>query len=265
MFIIVRQREVPAGLTIINQGECLAVFEKTRKREFKNNIYTKLKPREINLHFNDYSDVRYETKCGFNSRIIKLKTRESHSVDETDSKMEEFVTRRTFKGDILEKMEDPTGKKTIIYKDFIDFYKLHSGQLFGFRTLMPLDIYILNKQKTEYEIEFLQRSSNEERQKFYEESWVSIVANSANVECFIIEKPLMSFLPEHIAQLFFKDLIDWIEYDRPTSVLDMNRNESIMGSIIRTNKEDDSWNNYKNQIIDKTLKASYIERNKALI
>lgn len=75
----------------------------------------------------------------------------------------------------------------------------------------------------------------------------------------------MSFLPEHIAQLFFKDLIGCIEYDRPTCVLDLNRNESIMGSIIRTNKEDDNWNIYKNKIIDKTLKASYIERNKALI
>ena len=38
-----------------------------------------------------------------------------------------------------------------------------------------------------------------------------------------------------------------------------------MGSIIRTNKEDDSWNVYKNHIIDKTLKASYIERHRGII
>ena len=75
----------------------------------------------------------------------------------------------------------------------------------------------------------------------------------------------MSFLPEHIAQIFFKDLMSLVEYDRPTWVIDINRNESVMGSIIRTNKEDDNWNSYKNRIIDKTLRASYIERNKALI
>ena len=38
-----------------------------------------------------------------------------------------------------------------------------------------------------------------------------------------------------------------------------------MGSILRTNKEDDFWNSCKNVIIDKTLKASYLERNKALM
>jgi len=30
----------------------------------------------------------------------------------------------------------------------------------------------------------------------------------------------MSFMPEHLAQLFFKDLFGQIEYDRPTFMVD---------------------------------------------
>ena len=196
---VVRQREVPGGLVIIHKGECVAAFEKERTRDFYNYPYTKLKPKEMNTHFNDYNEERYETTSGFKSRTIKLK---SKTVSDEEGHIEHpgeiAISKRTFKNDILQKREDPTGKKSITYKDFIPFYKLHSGQLFGFRTLMPLDIYILNKEKTDFEREFLQRSTNEEREKFYNESCVSIIANSAIVETFIIEKSLMSFLPEDI-------------------------------------------------------------------
>jgi hypothetical protein len=137
--------------------------------------------------------------------------------------------------------------------------------MFGYRTVMPLEVYILNKEKSDFEYEFLQQADNADRQKFYNEACVSIVANSAIVETYHIDKGLMSFIPEHIAMLFFKDLMTCPEYDRPTSVIDANRKESIIGSILRTNKEDDKWGMTKNKIIDKALMASYIERNKALM
>lgn len=200
---IVRQREIPNGLIIIHKGECIAAFEKERTRDFYNVPYTKLKPKEMNIHFNDYNDERYDTQSGFKSRTIKLKSKIPQVAEGIDESEIETFTKRTFKNDILEKTEDPTGKKSITYKDFINFYKLHSGQLFGYRTLMPLDIYILNKSKTAFEKSFLKRSTNEEREKFYNESCLSIIANSAIVEVFIIEKSLMTFLPEHTGRFAY--------------------------------------------------------------
>jgi len=41
--------------------------------------------------------------------------------------------------------------------------------------------------------------------------------------------------------------------------------ESIMGSIIRTSKDDDNWNICKDRIIEKTMQASYLEKNKAFM
>ena len=83
---IIKQREIPSGLIIISKGEWQVVYEKNRKREFKNNVYTKLNPKEMNTHFNDFNDVRYETTSGFNSRVIKLKTKDPDSHNESDEK-----------------------------------------------------------------------------------------------------------------------------------------------------------------------------------
>ncbi|CAI2364276.1 unnamed protein product [Moneuplotes crassus] len=256
---IIRQREMPMGLIVIYKGECTVGYEKHRKRQFHNNIYTKLKPKEMNSHFSDYNETRYEVTTGFNSKKIKLKVSTNTEGDEQSKPM----NKRTFKNDILEKEEDPTGKKTVVYKDFIDFCKIHKGQIFGYRTIMPLEFYIMSK-RTDYEREFIKRAEKEEIQKFFNEACVSIVANSAIVETFIFEKALMSFLPEHLSQAFFKDLLNCKEHDRPANIVEKGKNDSIIGSIIKMNKEDDLWDNTKNKIIDKTLKASYIERHKAL-
>jgi len=262
---VVRQREMPAGLVVIHKGECMVGFEKQRKREFHNDVYTKLKPKEMSVHFNNYSDTRYQVSTGFNSKNIKLKANKNRVVTDFGDVIDEYITNRTFKNDIMEKQEDPTGRKTIVYKDFINFSKIHKGQLFGYRTIMPIEVYILNKTKSDFEQEFLKRAEKPEIQRFYNEACVSIVANSAEVEAFIFEKSLMSFLPEYLSQIFFKDLMACQEYDRPTSIVDEEKKESIIGSILRMSKEDDFWDACKNKIIDKTLKASYIEKNKAFI
>jgi hypothetical protein len=55
----------------------------------------------------------------------------------------------------------------ILYKDFMEYSKLHSGQLIGYRTLMPLDVYILNKPKSEAETEYIEKATPDQRQKFY--------------------------------------------------------------------------------------------------
>ena len=239
---LVRQREMPVGLIVLYKGECSVGYEKQRKREFHNNVYTKLKPKEMKIHFKNYSDTRYDVSSSFNSQIIKLKTNPSTTVNEIGEKVEELVTKRIFKNDILEKQEDPTGKQTIFYKDFINFCNIHRGQLFGFRTIMPLEVYILNKKKSDFENEFLQKGQKEEIQKFYNEACVSIVANSAVVEAFIFEKGLMSFLPEHLSNVFFKDLMTCQEFDRPANLVDVEKKESIIGSILRMDKEDNFWN-----------------------
>lgn len=94
---LVRQREMPSGLIIIKSGECLVGYEKQRRREFHNNIYTKLKPKEMNSHFNNFSDARYETTSGFNSKTVKLKAKTSQALTEAGEVVQEIITKRTFK------------------------------------------------------------------------------------------------------------------------------------------------------------------------
>jgi CRP-like cAMP-binding protein len=118
---IVRQREMPSGLIVIRSGECVVGFEKQRKREFHNSVYTKLKPKEMSIHFNDYSHSRYEISEGFNSKTIRLKKSQATYTNDDGKEVEQYTTKRAFVNDILEKEEDPTGKKIITYKDFINF------------------------------------------------------------------------------------------------------------------------------------------------
>ena len=107
----------------------------------------------------------------------KQRTREFHSNVGTgkDNRAHSLSKYDTF--------QDPNKKTTLVYDDMIQFYKLHSGNMIGYRTMMPLEVYINNKKKSKFENEFLQTADNEKRQKFYNESCISIVGKKPPTHC----------------------------------------------------------------------------------
>ena len=40
----------------------------------------------MDTHFNDFNDIRYDTRSGFNSRVIKLRTKDTLSKDDSEEK-----------------------------------------------------------------------------------------------------------------------------------------------------------------------------------
>ena len=60
-----------------------------------------------------------------------------------------------------------------------------------------------------------------DKENFFKKSLLSVVANSATVEVFLIQKDHMTFLPETTQSMIFEQMIKIPEADRPKCILDI--------------------------------------------
>jgi hypothetical protein len=84
----------------------------------------------------------------------------------------------------------------------------------------------------------------ESDEKYHTKSLLSVVANSAKVKVWIIDKQDMNYLPEPVQKKLFENIVLCKEEDRPCSEQDI---EFLI-------KQFEKWSSYKIKMTDRLVK-----------
>lgn len=148
------------------------------------------------------------------------------------------------------------GKEIKRHMEFIDvmkFQDLMAGNYFGGRMLMPFEHYINirrfmfgESQLHRYYPKGVPKASvdAESDEKYHTKSLLSVVANSAKVKVWIVDKQDMNYLPEPVQKKLFENIVLCKEEDRPCSEQDI---EFLI-------KQFEKWSSYKIKMTDRLVK-----------
>ena len=214
---IVKAGEEPEGLVIVSKGRVKLCAEKIALRSIVPSCYSKFQQMPANMKV---GLMKYGTKDKFDN-----KSENSSEADDqeffSDPLQKVNLQQRTFQGEEI--LVDDNGqriKEYIVYKDLMEFNVLLSRSYFGSRVLLPPGIkkdyesnnykkrsdqrrqpWIISKQQASgnFEHMFIKRRMSFTSQNILKNernSMLSVIADSADVEVFVISNEMMEFFPE---------------------------------------------------------------------
>eukprot|EP00347_Sterkiella_histriomuscorum_P011112 403373711 len=304
--IIVKAGELPEGLIIVKEGECLVCAEKLAMRSNQASDYTRLHPKNQNIKTNPTgsSHMIYDKsalKSG-NSKRLQIKSVTSESGNQVGQNSQKYYSdslqqvnthHKTYQNEQI--LVDDKGRRMkdfTVYKDLMVFFTLLPKAYFGGRVLLPVQ----NKKETDderrnkpsvsegpkrrgawfaggqqlkhsstnidnqvkqvlgdFEHLFIKRRYSMTTQKIMKNersSMLSVIANSASVEVYLIDQQLLDFFPEHTQKMFWNKLMHVFEPDRPY----------MLKNVQKIKDKFREWDVYKIKSYQDRMKSNWDQR-----